>query len=134
LMGSCCDHGRLRIENFTILLGNTVRPCGAQRRLFVVPHAHLDDFVVQRFDISHGWLRGTLKLPRRHVSEVLVVTFAFTVWILVLLTEMAAATLLPRERVETHELAQFDEIGHAARLLERLVERISRTRNFDARP
>src|SRR5690606_12410811 len=102
--------------------------------LFVVSHAHLDGFIVQRLDISQRLLGGALKLPCRHVSKFLVVTFAFTIWILVLLTEMAAAALLARERVEAHELAQFDEISHAARLFQRLVESVSRTRNSDTGP
>jgi hypothetical protein len=40
----------------------------------------------------------------------------------VLLAEVAAAGLLAVERVAAHQLAELEEVGHAAGLLERLVQ------------
>ena len=65
-------------------------------------------------------------LPGGHVREVHVVALALAVGVLVLLAEMAAAALLAGEGVAAHELAEFEEVGDAGRLLERLVERVGR--------
>src|SRR5471032_838256 len=92
--------------------------------LFVIADAHLHELVVERLDVAERGLAGALEFPGGDVAELLVVTLALAVGILVLLAEMAAATLLARERVEAHQLAEFEEVGHAAGLLERLVERV----------
>src|SRR5687768_7933495 len=47
---------------------------------------------------------------------------------------MSAATLLARQRVEAHEFAELDKIGHAAGLLERLVERVRGAGHADVGP
>ena len=68
--------------------------------------------------------RGVLTrvLPDRTVAEVLVVTEGLTLWRLELLTEVAAAALLAGEGVATHQLAELEEVGHAAGTFQRLVE------------
>ena len=47
---------------------------------------------------------------------------------LVLDAEVAAAALLAVQRVEAQQLAELEEVGDAAGLLERLVERLVRRR------
>src|SRR6185437_1697352 len=70
-------------------------------------------------------LRGradAAELPGRHVGEARVITLRFAVRRLVLLPEMPAARLLAVERVFAHELGELEEVRHAPRFLERLVQ------------
>src|SRR5260370_32687786 len=60
--------------------------------------------------------------PGRPVGEVLVVAQGLPVRGLALLAEVAAARFRALERVDAHELAQFEEVRHPTRLLERLVQ------------
>src|SRR5512145_1043869 len=61
-------------------------------------------------------------LPRRDVAEALVVAQSLALLGLVLLAEVPAAGFLALEGVEAHQLAELEEVGHAAGHLERLVE------------
>src|SRR5690606_20419635 len=58
---------------------------------FVRADAHLDRLVFERLDIAQRRLRRALIFPGGNVGELLVVTFAFAIWILVLLAEVASA-------------------------------------------
>src|SRR5438445_1828429 len=102
--------------------------------LFVRAHTHLHEFVVERFDVADRRLAFALVFPSGDMAELLVVTFAFTVRILVFLAEMAAAALFTSERVAAHEFAEFEEVGHAAGAFERLVDGRQVSRDFDAGP
>ena len=53
---------------------------------------------------------------------------------LVLDAEVAAAALLADERVLAHQLAELEEVGDAAGLLERLVERVALAEDGDVAP
>src|SRR5215218_7329252 len=78
----------------------------------------LERFLVQRRCAAHA-----LELPRRDVREVLVVAQCLAFLGLVLHPQMAATRLLTGEGVEAQQLAELEEVGDAAGLLERLVER-----------
>ena len=55
-------------------------------------------------------------------ANCVVVAQRFAVRRLVLDAEVAAARLLAVQRVEAHQLAELEEVGDAAGLLERLIE------------
>ena len=56
------------------------------------------------------------------MDEVLVVAQSFAFARLGFFPEVAAAGLFAIERVDAHELRELEEIGHAARALERQVQ------------
>ena len=74
------------------------------------------------------------ELPRRDVEELVVVTQRLAVLGLGLGAEVAAAGLAPVQGVDAHELAQLEEVGHAARALEGLVEVLVDAGDLDVRP
>ena len=76
----------------------------------------------QRLLVAERRRVGARVLPHGDVAEALVVALRLAVGGLVLLAEVAAARLLARERVAAHELAELEEVGDAAGLLERLVQ------------
>ncbi len=47
---------------------------------------------------------------------------------------MPAAAFLARERVAAHQFTEFQEVGHAAGLLEGLVDRVGRTGHANIGP
>src|SRR3954466_5969009 len=65
---------------------------------------------------------GAGPLPHRDVREARVVAERLAVRRLMLLTEVAAARLLARERVAAHELCELEEVPYAAGMLEGLVD------------
>src|SRR5262249_1763701 len=76
----------------------------------------------QRLHVADRTLPLAGVLPRGDVAEVLVVAERLAVGRLPLLAEVPAARLAALERVEAHQLAELQEVGHAAGLLERLVD------------
>src|SRR5882672_363946 len=92
--------------------------------LLVGADAHLGKLVVERLGVAQRSLALALVFPGGHVGELLVVAFALAVGPLVFLAEVAAGALLAGERIAAQQLAEVDEVGHAAGLLERLVERV----------
>src|ERR1700716_956977 len=66
---------------------------------------------------------GGRVLPHRDVRELVVVADRFAVLGLVLFAQVAPARLVADQRVATHELAQLEEVGDAAGILEALIER-----------
>jgi len=74
----------------------------------------------QLLGVTHRLLTLTLVLPSRHVREVLVVALGFAI-LLPFLAEVAAAAFAALKGIHAHQLAQFDEVGHAAGQLEGLV-------------
>ena len=81
-----------------------------------------------------GGLAHTGELPGRGIREVLVIARGFAVGRLVLLAEMAAAALVALQRVQAHQFGQFEEVGHAARLFERLVQLLARAQHLHVPP
>src|SRR4051812_32435113 len=73
-------------------------------------------------------------LPGRDVREVLVVAQGLALVGLVLDAEVAAAALLAVAGVVAQELTELEEVGHAAGLLERLVERLALAEDPDVAP
>src|SRR5687767_10703147 len=94
--------------------------------LGVVPLRDMDVVERERLRVALGSLLLALVLPSRDVLELLVVALGLAVGRLVLLAEVAAARLLARERVLREQLAELEEVGDAARALERLVEVLAR--------
>src|SRR5437867_10455415 len=72
--------------------------------------------------VKHRLLARTCELPGRYVAEALVVTLRLALRRLILFAEVTAARLLALQGVVTHQLGELEEVGHAAGVLERLVE------------
>src|SRR5207244_9774940 len=72
--------------------------------------------------VKHRLLARTCELPGRHVAKALIVAPRLALRRLVLLAEVAAARLLAPQGVVTHQLGELEEVGHAAGVLERLVQ------------
>ncbi len=53
---------------------------------------------------------------------------------LILFAEVAAAAFVALQRVEAHQLGEFEEVGHAAGLLERLIELLAGAEHLDVAP
>src|SRR5690606_5849833 len=86
----------------------------------VAPLGGLDVFEFERFLVQHGSLLG--ELPRRDVREALVVAEGLAVFSLGLGPEVPAARLGAVQRVDAHQLAELEEVGHSPGLLQLLVE------------
>ncbi len=74
------------------------------------------------------------ELPRRHIRIILVVAQRLVVGRLALLAEVAAARLAAFERVERQQLGELEVVGHAAGVLEALVEVVLRAGHRDVVP
>src|SRR5437016_1910106 len=74
--------------------------------------------------VQLGRRADAFELPRGDVAEVVVVAERLALFRLVLDSEVTAARLLAVQRVAAQQLAELEEVGHPARLLERLVERL----------
>src|SRR5689334_4593949 len=74
------------------------------------------------------------ELPRRDVAELLVVALRLALGGLVLLPEMAAARFPALEGVEADELAEFQEVRDAPRLLEGRVQLLVLAQDRDVLP
>src|SRR5215207_4987179 len=92
-------------------------------RLLVAALREVDVLELERFLVERRCGVDALELPCGDVREVLVVAQRFALFGLVLHPKVAAARLLAGEGVEAEQLAELEEVGDAARLLERLVER-----------
>jgi len=60
--------------------------------------------------------------PGGDVRIVFVIALRFALWGLKFLAEMTAAGFVSIARIDTHQLSQFEEIGHPAGFLEALVK------------
>src|SRR4051812_10223092 len=92
-------------------------------RLLVAALREVHVLELERFLVERRRGADALELPCGDVREVLVIAQRFALFGLVLHPQVAAARLLAGEGVEAEQLAELEEVGHAARLLERLVER-----------
>src|SRR5438270_10214257 len=97
------------------------RPQSAVRSL-ITPLRERDVLEVQRLLVEDRSLPSAGVFPRRHVGESVIVPQCLAVRRLMFHAEMAAARLFPVQRVETHQLRQFQEISDTSRVLERLIQ------------
>src|SRR5688572_32556733 len=67
----------------------------------------------------------SLVFPGKDVGKILVVAPRFSVGRLMLFAEMATTGFVAGEGIDAHELAEFQEVRHAAGAFQRLVERFS---------
>ncbi len=84
--------------------------------------------------VQHRGSADAGEFPRGDVAEVLVVASGFALFGLILLPEVAAAALVAVQGVDAHQLAEFEEVGHAAGLLEGLVELLVLAQHPDRLP
>ena len=75
-----------------------------------------------------------LPLPCGHIGEVLVVAKRLALRRLAFDTEVAAARFPSFQSINAHELAQLDEVSHAAGLFERLVQFLTAAGNIEVFP
>src|SRR5690606_19535375 len=104
------------------------------RRLLVAPLRRLDAREDQGLLVQLFRLPLALVLPHRDVGEQIVAPQRFAVGRLVLLAEVAAARLLPLQRVDGHQLGELQEVGHPARVFQVLVELIRPTGHLHVAP
>src|SRR2546421_7342457 len=99
-------------------------PPGATRAAspsHVAPLRWVDGLELERLLVQHRRLAAG-ELPRGHIGEPLVVAPRLALRRLILLAEVATAGLLALQRVAAHQLGELEEVGHPARLLQRLVQ------------
>src|SRR5580698_2481312 len=104
------------------------------RFLLVAPLGEWDRFKIERFFVEHRRLVDSLVLPGADVAKVLVVALGLAFGSLIFLAEMTAARFLAMQRVGHQELRELEEVGHAAGVLEVLVERFARAGDLDVPP
>src|SRR5262249_23286909 len=109
------------------------REASGPGRSLVTPGREMNVVEHERLDVASRGRIGAGVFPHGGVTEVLVVALRFAL-LLVLDAEVAAAALFALEGVAAEELAELEEVGDAAGLLERLVERIGRALDRDVRP
>src|SRR5205823_5621513 len=100
----------------------------------VAPLRRMDGLELERLRVQQRRLPDAGELPRGNIAEPLVVAPRLTLRRLILLPEVAAAGLVALQRVAAHELRELEEVGHAARLLERLVEILAPAADVDVVP
>src|SRR6266511_609871 len=102
--------------------------------LFVAPHRRLDVLKNKRFHMPRRLCVLAAKLPGGDVGKMVVIALRFAVGILKLLAEMATARLAALQRIQTEELAEFEEVRHAAGLFECDIQRLVLARHIDVLP
>src|SRR5437016_9093101 len=75
-----------------------------------------------------------LKFPGKDRGEIVVVTQSFSFRRLMFLAKMGAARFIASKCVETHQLGEFQKIGHATGAFERLIKIFTVTRDPDFAP
>ena len=80
----------------------------------------MDRFKVERFAVELWWcdLAIALKFPGKDVGEIVVVAQSLAFGRLMFFAEMRAAGFVTSKGVETHELGEFQKVGHATRAFE----------------
>src|SRR4051812_6834820 len=89
---------------------------------------------LERFLVELRRASVALVFPARDVRELLVVTLGFPVLRLAFLAEVPAAALTAMERVDRHQLAELQEVGHAAGLFELRIEEVRLARDLHVLP
>src|SRR5690348_4500421 len=100
----------------------------------VAAGGEVDMLELERLDMLLRLHALALVFPGGGVAEVLVVAQGLAFGRLVLLAEVAAAALAALQRVQAHELAQLDEVGHAAGHFEALVQLFAGARHAEVAP
>src|SRR5688500_11322284 len=103
-------------------------------RSLVAPLGRVHVLELERLLVQHRLAPLAGPLPGRHVAEALVVAQGLSVLGLVLLAEVAARALLAVARVAAHEARELEEVGHAARLLEALVQLLAGAHHLELAP
>src|SRR5260370_34034260 len=96
----------------------------------------MDRFEIERLAVEL-WrcdLSVAVKFPRKDVGEVLVIAQRFAFGRLMFFAKMRAARFIARERVQTHELGEFEKICDTTGPLQRLVEIFAIARHSDFAP
>src|SRR5262245_18259424 len=88
----------------------------------------------ERFDLPQRGLVGSRVLPGSDVAEVRIVAEGVVVPGLIFFAKMAAARFVTRQRVERQNLSEFEKIGDAAGVFDRLIEAVSRAEDADVGP
>src|ERR1700716_2878957 len=81
-----------------------------------------------------GDLAVALKFPGEDGGKGVVVPLRLPHGRLMFLTKMSAARFVALERINAHELGEFEEIGHATGAFERLIEIVSFAGNAHRSP
>src|SRR3982075_2444161 len=81
-----------------------------------------------------GDLAVALKFPGEDGGKVVVGAERLAIGRLMFLTKMSAARFVALERINAHELGEFEEIGHATGAFERLIEIVSFAGNAHRSP
>src|ERR1700722_4564573 len=84
--------------------------------------------------MEYGRLIDPLEFPGSDIAKVGIVALGLTVGVLVSLAEMAAAGFLAMQRISRQEFGELEEVGHAAGVLEVLIERLAAPGNFHVPP
>src|SRR5215207_7943720 len=105
----------------------------------VAPLLELDGFVHEILLVQdrHAHLAvavAALELPRGDVQELVVTAQRLAVLRLRLGAEVSAAGLPAVQGVDAHQLAELEEVGDPAGLLEALVERVGRAEHAHVAP
>src|SRR5208283_1239831 len=100
----------------------------------VIPLGHVHGFVDERFLVQLRRLAFALVLPGRRIGVLFVVAQALALRVDVLLAEVTAAGLVAIQGVEAEQLGEFEEVGHPAGALQRLVERVALAGDVDVLP
>ena len=72
--------------------------------------------------------------PCRNMTEVVIIPQRFVLFGLKSFVEMAAAGLAPCQRIDDHQLSEFQKIGHTSGSFEALVQILFNTGDFDIFP
>jgi hypothetical protein len=73
----------------------------------------MNRFEMQLFAMQFRRLSVTLKFPRKHSCMALVVSERFAIGRLMLLAEMCSGRFVAFQRVNAHQLGEFEEIRDA---------------------
>jgi hypothetical protein len=73
----------------------------------------MNRFEMQLFAMQFRRLTVTLKFPRKHSCMALVVSERFAIGRLMLLAEMCSGRFVAFQRVNAHQLGEFEEIRDA---------------------
>src|ERR1051326_4972524 len=79
-------------------------------------------------------LSVALKFPREYVRELIVVAQRFAFGRLMFFTKMCATRFITCERIDAHQLGEFEKIGDASGALQRLIEIFALAGNTDFAP
>src|SRR5688572_8944834 len=98
-----------------------------ERRSFVVPLTWHHIFESEGLLVEHGWPPGSLIFPGRNESKEFIVSPGIAIWGLTLLAEVSATGFRSLIGILDDEFCKLQEVCHAARMLELLVQPVCMT-------